>query len=140
MAESRQLTSFFVTTKMSTSSQRDTLDIDDQTAGAKHIIELENTTPVRRDGQVVAVLAAGTVYITFNDGSGPIGRWSRDCPEYEDMLHAETRSGEFPLEHVKAASVRQPIHIEQVNTRRGNGNWVADKSGALPFGIYINVK
>jgi hypothetical protein len=136
MAQSKQLTSFYVTTRVASDNKADTTEIDDKTSGQIHVIELENTTMVRRDAQSVGYLSS-TTYVAFDDGAGKTDKWS--C-EHADMLHKETRSGQCSLEHVKAAPSSQLIRVNEVNTRRANGKWVPDKSGNVPFGIYIDIK
>src|SRR6266481_5264122 len=127
MAQSRQLTSFYVTIRVASDSQADISQIDDKTSGPTHVIELENTTQVRRDAQLVGFLP-GTRYVAFNDGGGKTDKWS---DEQLDILHKEPRSSQCALEHVQAALVSQLIRVQEVNTRRGNGNWAPDKSGKL---------
>ena len=137
MAESRQLTNFYVTTRVDSDGYTDISQIDDKTSKPTHIIEVENTTTVRRDAQPVGFLPSGTNNIAFNEGAGQTDKWSRD---HTDMLPKEIRSAQCPLEHVQAALVSQLIRVQEVNTKRANGNWVPEKSVNLPFGIQIDIK
>lgn len=110
--------------------------INSKTTGVRHIVTVENISPLSKDVEVQLSLPNGRQYIEFATSSGNADKWTAQAT---NVAPPSLITRECQLVRASGgANPNEPIQCDAISQRRGQNPFRKLNSNQLPFSIIVS--